>query len=216
MKLLKELFSFDEQDDDEFAPREEDEFNFDFDFENPDMDQELDFNQDEFAGPEMDVEDESGYGAEEDYPEGMIDMPHDEYAEDGEGGLEDGVPDEREELDDIKGEIESLYARLGKLAAAGDLNLLDDTEGMDDMEMDGNPEFASFQDVDMGYEDESMEPDFGGGEDVTPMEPEMDDLGSMDDMGDPSRGNPMPTNRGAPPLEDEMNSRFSPRRRSQR
>ena len=202
MKLLKELFSFDEYDDDEFSPEgSDDEFDFDFDFENPDIDQDLDFNRGEFEDDGVDnVEAEADYGAEEDYPEGMMDMPHDDYEEDGEGGLVDDLPDEQEELGDIKSEIESLYARLGKLAAAGDLNLLDEppSEDMDmDMGMEGEPEFASFQDLDMGYEDETMSPSF---------EPEFDD-----ELTDPARGNPEPGNPQAPPLEDEMNSRFSRR-----
>ena len=89
MKLLKELFSFDEEENDEFAPAGgDDEFNFDFDFENPELDQDLDFNADGM-GDGMEVEGEPDYGAEEDYPEGMMDMPTDEYVEDGEGGLED-------------------------------------------------------------------------------------------------------------------------------
>jgi hypothetical protein len=218
MKLLKELFSFDEEENDEFAPAGgDDEFNFDFDFENPELDQDLDFNVDGM-GDGMEIEGEPDYGAEEDYPEGMMDMPHDDYEEDGEGGLEDDLPNEQEELDDIKGEIASLFARLGKLAAAGDLGLMDDEPTGEmgdemDMAMQGDPEFATFDDLDMGYEDETMSPDFE--QDPVGVEPEMgmgDEMDMDGAVGQP-QGDMGPTNRGAPPLETDMNSRFQPRRK---
>lgn len=188
MKLLKELFSFDEYDDDEFSPEaDDDEFDFNFDFENPDMDQELDFNDDGDRRSALDYDDDNDdYGAEEDYPEDMRDMPTDEYDEDGNGGLTDEIPDEQEELADIKGEIESLYARLGKLAAAGDLNLLDG-EPSDDVEVDDNPEFSSFQNLDLGYDDEEMEPDFDDFDDFDEfdedeVESEFDDIPDEDEV----------------------------------
>lgn len=175
MKFLKELFSLD---DDGYAPADDDdEFDFDFDFEHPDMDQELDFNDKEgasgFGEDEFD-DDNDEFGSEEDYPEGMRDMPHDDYDDDGEGGLVDD-DDQKGELDDIKSEIESLYARLGKLAAAGDLNLLDG-EPDEDEEFDGEPDFSSFQDVDMGYEDETMSRGYDGGD----MDFDMDDENGAD------------------------------------
>lgn len=148
MKLLKELFSFDEYDDNEdYSRDDEDEFDFDFDFEEPEPDEserELDFDDGDYSNefnfddddddselPDHDFGDEESedeYGSEEDYPENIADMPHDEFDDDGEGGL---VSDEEAEVDapvgseveEIKSEIESLYARLGKLAAAGDLSL---------------------------------------------------------------------------------------------
>lgn len=160
MKLLKELFSFDDYDsNDEYGPEDgEEEFDFDFDLEGQ-GDSELDFDPSQYSEEEdvINPELEDGYGAEEDYPEGMMDMPHDDYTEDGEGGLEseEGIEGE---IEDIKGEIEGLYARLGKLAAAGDLDLADGAEDFEDVDMDdGDSDFASFRDAKFG-EDEM--PDF--------------------------------------------------------
>jgi hypothetical protein len=167
MKLLKELFSFDDYDsEEEFGMGEdEEEFDFDFDFEEPEgEDDELDFNHDQLPyddDDDMDMEMGDEYGADEDYPEDMMDMPHDDFEDDGEGGL---VSDEgmEEEIGNIKQEIESLYARLGKLAAAGDLDLVDDADDFEDVDMEDDMDFSSFRDMDFdsdepSFDEESME-----------------------------------------------------------
>lgn len=148
MKLLKELFSGNEFDDrlDYSEEENEKEFDFDFDFENPEPDEseeELDFENRQYSRDYDDMDDLGGedsgfesewsdfededYGSEEDYPEGMDDMPHDDYESDGLGGLEsdeDLDGDSEAEIENIGNEIKDLYARLAKLAAAGDLDLM--------------------------------------------------------------------------------------------
>lgn len=144
MDLLKELFSFDDYE--EEAEGGEEEFDFDFGEE----DSELNFDGDSY---EDESDDEFGdldaMGAEEDYPEDMGDMP------------EMDMDDMEDEVEDIAKEIESLYQRLGKLAAAGDLNLYDDSlvgdeddnEGFEDPEMMG---------MGMDMEDDMPMDDMGG------------------------------------------------------
>jgi hypothetical protein len=158
MELLKELFSFDGPEEDTEGSKEE----FDFDFE--DDSDELNFDGDFARGGDTDYEeDESedydsdefpdldGMGSEEDYPETMNDMPSMD---------EDDMEDE---VDAIRSEIEDLYSRLGKLAAAGDLNLYDDSltgdeddneeMGMeDDMEFDPRAEMGLDDGPEMGFD----------------------------------------------------------------
>lgn len=158
MDLLKELFSFDDFEEN----NQEEEFDFDFDDES----EELNFDDDSFHGygfyeDEDDDDDDyddldsmgsdDDFGSEEDYPESMDDMP----------GMD--PEDMEDEVEDIAKEIESLYQRLGKLAAAGDLNLYDDSLMGDE---DDNEEF---EDPEMGMGDEM------------PMDPEMgeDEFGGM-------------------------------------
>jgi hypothetical protein len=175
MKLLKELFYSDEfEDQNDYSSDDEDEFDFDFD---PQAEQELNFDDENISDHFGDeYSEEEDYGAEEDYPESMIDMPHDEYEDDEEGGL----IDPEAEIDSIKDEIEGLYARLGKLAAAGDLNLMDEPpeDGFDFGEEE--PEFSSFRDMDLGLDDD-YDDDYG--DEFSEFEDEEDESEFEDEFG---------------------------------
>jgi hypothetical protein len=151
MDLLKELFSDFEEDNRDSG----DEFDFDLDG----GDEELNFDDYSYEDGEGDEEldDLDGVGAEEDYPETMGDMPSME---------QDDVEDE---VEDIAQEIESLYKRLGRLAAAGDLNLYDDS-------------LVGDEDDNEGFEDDpSMDREFEDDPSMDPEMPPMDDMGFDDE-----------------------------------